>query len=994
MGRRLTMSSGFMTTMVPVSLSNGLWLLLVVNGQNVQVYAYDTTVTTGQPWIATTSYANVFAAGVANKKLNYEVIQEPNFTRIIFTTARHVPVQFTIASGKSTVTKTTGTNTLWNNIPTPPFLLGVGYQNFTAWVNGEVNTLTSLTKATAYYEISSLNTSKSYANATYTFSWAFVSWQWWAEAMKLDKAQITGSEVQGSSSQYVPVPQELLYDISPYVINKYPIHVYSSTAYDAKYTYLSPPTTSSNWAFSNGQGGSSGVSALPATPDFVAFGAAPTSPRTVLFTRGYKLPFQGGRGVNTNNTGQQTSNFFVQAFYSPYTWDRYLVVPPTEGGAGVGHTTMQAYYLRKLDYTVSTSTAATYGEGIYITFDATGTAAGALSYTGGGDVIFITDTCSKTMADNGWLGTGAQGTSTYNFQGTTYNLAPSLNEPFLASYSSGMPHPIFGISDYCNYYSGYFPDVVCAFQRRLAIGGMPHNPMQLVFSNIEDNHGVPGLYANNYQTAIEFEYDSTCAFDITLPSYADDRIIAMKEYADNLFVWTKYKTFRVFAADNGTVSFNTVKYATVAEIGCVNAQSAIIAGNTPIFISSDGVYSVVPDNTASGYSVQELSLKIRDFFLANNSTITAVGMLLYDAARKEVFVVTSCGHTMYGGELLIYSTVFDAWTRMSWLGQKHTFIMCGCVLYRDIVNPDVLFFSADISGTPDINLYKLHHTQNLDVLYRTLYASSPITIPYSNSSVTWTTVNGQLEYVFPTYYAVDSLRSKSLRLSPILSVEDCIVTLNGVRQTFGTQYVKTPFGIRLTSNPGAGLPLIVYPGWNYNGTVYAPVVVIQNGVLHYPTEFTVDVAASSITFNGSFSPSVGVIIDICSVYNTWVMSPGLTLDTLKTKNAAHYLGYFDNRNTYVSGQRFNVNLAILFDDTYGGVTNEELYGDYETLLAQSDLYGEQQYKPYARVMVPLMGSGYVLNAVHYINSPCTFKLVGYELQVPQTNRQQFSDEEG
>ncbi|HEY9662044.1 MAG TPA: hypothetical protein V6C65_26620 [Allocoleopsis sp.] len=163
--------------------------------------------------------------------------------------------------------------------------------------------------------------------------------------------------------------------------------------------------------------------------------------------------------------------------------------------------------------------------------------------------------------------------------------------------------------------------------------------------------------------------------------------------------------------------------------------------------------------------------------------------------------------------------------------------------------------------------------------------------------------------------------------------------------------------------------------------------------MHYPSEFSVNLGASTITFNGSWTPA-SAAIDICMVYGCWVSSPGLTLDTMKTKNAAHYIGYFDNRNIIVTSQKFNVNLAILFDDTYSGTTNEELYGDYETLLAQSDMYGEQQYKPYARVMVPLLGSGYVLNAYHYLNSPCTFKLVGYELQLAQTQRQLFSDEEG
>lgn len=992
MGRSLTTTFNYVSTLIPIACSNGNHIIIAVNGANIQVYAYDSVITTGQPWITTITFNNVFNTTVQSKRLNHQVIQEKDFTKVILTNSRHVPIQLVITSGKTTVTKSNGTNGVWTSIPTPPQVLGLANTNFIAWVNGAVNTVSAYTKASAGYTNASFTTSTSYANGTYTFAWTAVSWQWWAEALKLDKAQVTSTEVQGTSTQYVPVPQDLLYDISPYTSNRFPMFVYNTSAFDAKHTYTNPPTTSSQWTWSTGAGGSSGVSQLPASPDWVAFGAAPTSPRTVLFTRGYKLPFQGGRGLHTFNAGSLQQNHSVISYYTPYIWDRQLTVPVSEGGAGTGHATMQAYYIRKVDFTVSTSNASTYGEGIYMTFDASGTPAGALSYTGGGDVMFVVDTCSKVMFDNGWLGSGAGGSGTYNYASHTFISSASNNEPMLAIYSTGIPHPIFGISDYCNYYLGYFPDVVSTFQRRVVLAGMPHNPMQIIFSNIEDNHAVPGLYCNNFQTALEYDYDTTCAFDITLPSYADDTIIAMREYADSLFVWTKYKLFRIYAGNSETIAFNTVKYATVAEIGCVNGQSAIVAGNTPIFMSSDGVYAVLPDNTASGYSVKELSINIRDFFLSNNSTITSVGMLLYDAARKELFVVTSAGHPMFGGELLVYNTVYEAWTRMSWLGQKHSYIHSGCVAYRDLVAPDVLFLTQMLNAA-SVNLIKLHHTENVDVLYRTVYSASPLSIPFNNSGVQWTTTNGTLNYNFPTYYAVDSTRSKSLRLSPVLSVEDCIVTLNGVRQTFGTQYTKTPYGIRLASNPGAGATLICYPGWNYNGTVYPPIVVIQSGVMHYPNEFSIDVAATTITFNGSFVPSVGVVIDVASVYNTWVLSPGLTLDTLKTKNAAHYLGYFDNRNTYVSGQRFNVNLAILFDDSFGGITSEELFGDYETLLAQSDLYGEQQYKPYARVMVPLMGSGYVLNAVHYVNSPCTFKMIGYELQVPQTNRQLFSYEE-
>jgi hypothetical protein len=500
------------------------------------------------------------------------------------------------------------------------------------------------------------------------------------------------------------------------------------------------------------------------------------------------------------------------------------------------------------------------------------------------------------------------------------------------------------------------------------------------------------VYYNNFQTTLEYEYDSTCGFDITLPSCADDTIVAMKEYADSLFVWTKYKLFRVYSTD-GVFGYDTVRYATVAEIGCVNGVSAVIAGNTPMFIAYDGVYGVFPDNTASGYSVKEVSIKIRDIFLANNSTINKTGMLMYDSARKELLCVLSCGHNYYGGELVVYSTLFDSWTRWSWYGQKNTYIQSGCVLYRDPVSPDVYVLSSYAQASGDLQLLKLHHTENVDVLYRTLYGGGgTVTINWS-ATVSWTTVNNQLNYLFPQNQSVSTYQSRSLRLNPVLSVEDCIVRINNVRKTFGVDYIKIPGGIRLLTNPGAGATLDCSPGWNYNGTVYYPVVCIQNGVMHYPNEFTVLNGGGTVSFNGSWTPT-STLLDVCWVYGAWVSTPGITLDTLKTKNAAHYLGYFDNRNTYVTNQRFNVNLAVLYDDTANGVTTEELYGDADALLSQSDLYTEQQFKPYSRVTVPLLGSGYVMNVLHYLNNPCTFKLVGYELQTPQTNRQLYSDEEG
>jgi hypothetical protein len=73
---------------------------------------------------------------------------------------------------------------------------------------------------------------------------------------------------------------------------------------------------------------------------------------------------------------------------------------------------------------------------------------------------------------------------------------------------------------------------------------------------------------------------------------------------------------------------------------------------------------------------------------------------------------------------------------------------------------------------------------------------------------------------------------------------------------------------------------------------------------------------------------------------------------------------------------------MLFNSEQDGYTDDEVYGASQLTWDETQLSlgaANQQYKPYARISVPIIGGGYTFQFVHFSNSINAFKFSGFQI---------------
>lgn len=981
--------------LIPLTTGSGRPFLLRRAGTGVGVEVKDDT----GAWNKALNIKSIFSSDADFTKFSWTKVQEALFDRVIFVGEGHVPIQISYVSATVNFTKP-GSGTSWSNIVTPVTFAGSTTGTLVVIVDGVVETVSGVTNTYNTKEnILAFSTGNSYPAADYTLELIFVSNQWWAESLIIPGDQFVQTVVQGVSTSYIAVPSILLNGIESYTDYKYPLLPMSSTAYDAVFTFANIPTTSSQYAYSDGSTADGTTRPRP-SPYYIAFGAAPATARNVVLSRGYLLPFNGGL------ISQDTGDLDVVPYRGTNEFVRYTTAPPSEGGAGVGNSI--GYHLRNdTAYAVATSTATTRVSR-YISLDATNTANGGLLKVAADDTYIIVSTDETTLENAGYLGTNSSSTSIPSYIKSLGREAPVT--PF-----TNYAYPIAGISHFANYNLGWFPTVIASFQGRLVLGGFTGNPLTLVFSNPYDSD-LPGYFCNNFDT-IYSVVSPVSPFDIKLPGGTDDKITAMIEFNDSLFVFTKYKIYRVH--NNGNiVDFSNVKYTLVSNVGCLNSVSVVLTDRYPVFLAPSGVYALVPSDTSSGYDIQEVSAKVRNLVRSNSAELASTGFLLFDAGRSELYVaLSSPSVTNRCGIMLVYNTQLNVWFKYTRLGGTGFGAYTGAVVYdsRPGVTdpyPSVMFLTYyDITSfnpyTPDIDevaLIEMNHECPFDV-HVTL--TTGITLPYTTNmhklEATATTITDLREFD-PNSFS--EFGDAAFTMSPILNYEDVYVTLDGVEQTFGTDYVKTLNGsIYFTSAPAQFLSVVLQPRMRYEGSTYHPVGIRINGKCLMPDEYEVSLNGNYYRID-SITPSVdgNDTVEIGYIFPSWYVTPTFNRETLAVKKVKNYIGYFQNDisdfwvhyDTYPSasdvGYRktpLSVNLAVLFSNEGEGLLQEELYNE----AFPTDQPLNQQRKKYCRITVPIIGLGYNYSVVHHNYSPTTFKLAGYEIDVVRKQGKGYSRSE-
>lgn len=964
--------------LIPYTTSTGRLIFFTRELDSINIFTQDID----NSWFVTAMIA--FGTNGPNNRVSWTILKEPVFDRIILVRFGGVPIQITIGAGRGSHTRV-GTGTSWS-VLLPVYTSESNTYLF--FINGKLESSTTPTFSySASGHTATFTSTNSYAAGTYSFEWVQISWQWWAEALMLTGNQIVSSVIQGTSTNNVAVPPALLRNIQPIKTNDgwYPLSPRKSTQYDDILTYNINPTTTSQFVFSAGTGSSTTLVRPTPSPYYISIGGSLTAARGLYIVRGYNPPFYGGAGFSLDNGGIE-----VMSLYSQETWTRYNVIPPSGGGAGVG-TTKWGYHLNDKNFSFMT-TVSTGRHPAFIMLTDTSTANGGIGFQQD-DTYIITDVNAPTtgLEANGFV-------SNTNVEQTVMRWNNSLVDTQLAV-RRGAAYPIGGLYNYCDYQFGSFPSVVSKVQGRVALGGFLRQPLTIAFSNAYDSV-TPGYFNNVFQPEYE-EPSETSSFDLTLPGGGDDFITAMLEFADNLFVFTRYRTYRIHGGGQ-PINYATVQYAPVAEVGAANSWCVASTNQFPVVLNGSGVYAIVPSDTSAGYAVQELSGKIRNYIRTHNTTLGDVGFLIYDPGRNELYAGLSDNvHSDRIGELLVLNMDLGAWYRYTERGGTGFHAWGGAIAQRSAGQPEVYMMihptwnSTNVQGVVRMNwghFFDQHNTI-------TYSGTFPINTEIDVMRATITTSNNVLEYD-PNQPSFDQ---RGVRLSPILDYQDCVVSLNGVTLTFGTEYVKTAQGtILLTTNPGAGQTLVIEPRNRYEGGFYFPIglVRVSDEKLFTHNNYTIDVSSNKYRITGiTPTPTVGDQFYVGTTYPSWHFTPTFNRNTLHYKRLKHYISYYQNDLTNVMQlantsdtsligtrkTRLNANISVLFSNEQTGVTQTEVYND-----PIPTVYPNQQRKQYSRIIIPIVGGGYNVQVVHHSRSSATFKLSGYELDMTRKQGKGYS----
>lgn len=976
---------------IPIQTASGRPLLLIRENYTITVMGLQDD----GSWVEMLNMSNVFGSKVnevSEYTFDYIIQYEPLYTRVILVHPNQIPVQISIVSTHLPTFSKGSTSATWS-VPNLP----VGFasaNNASAYVRLFVNGTYSAAQSGAMTSpladgavTLGFQTPSVYNSGTYDLEVLYFGYQHWCESLFLGGEQLHASVVQGVNTKTVSIPSSLLSAIAPYSGIAPPIRAYTTTGYDALFGIAAIPLSASQYVWTDGAI-ADGVSSPSRGYGFLSFGGVPAATRSVSIVRGYKLPFQGNQGASWVAANTQVYSDLARS-----DWQRYAVSPPTEGGAGVG--TIRGYTLRGgSDYLVKTTLLGRTQN--FITLDANSTINGGLSLVSAAERYWIMDVDNNTLANSGYAGTNI---NWYMIAGI-FSVPQSIIS-ISAAYAPDYPpvpypgafFPAPGISWYADYKRGSFPSCISTLQGRTALAGFRDLPLTIVISNPYDTDSA-GLFANNFDTVYTLPSEVS-PFDITLPGKDNDSITDMVEYNDSLFVFTKFRIFRIHA-QGALVNTSNARYSLVAEIGVQNNRSVAVTDDYPVFLSTAGVFALVPDDTSAGYSVQELSVKVRNFFQTHNDTIRDVGFILYDSGRNELYVGTSDNTKRDRcGILMVFNLRLQAWYPFTIAGGVSFQAYWAGLLWdnrynTEVIEPKVIFTQYATSNDDDYMQVVQMNEEDVpvDMVEKVTWTANPVNSRLPALQISQSIITDCREYD-PTN--IELYGENVFRMCPIRDLQDVVVTIDGVTQVFGTDYVKTERGTLFFPTAPTGTTLTATYQSTCGGTLYHPVTVFNEttGQLYQFDEITVEINSGKYRVTIPDGVTSGDSIWICYSFPSWYTTPTFNASTLKVKRIKEYIGYYHNSvskiigitDAYATadkiGQRLaplNVNIGVLFSNEFEGLLQYDLYTDLSP-----DTYPNQQLKNYSRISVPIIGNGYNIQIVHHNNTPSTFKLAGYEI---------------
>jgi hypothetical protein len=965
----LTDASG--TTLIPVAYKNGQTGLIAKEQTSLVVYAYE-----NNALIPVMTKSNVWSSKAAGVRCDFVMTSEVE-PRIIMTTGVNVPIQVSLVEHSGSAT-TPGSYAFSDDR-----FAQIAATNILYYRNG-------VRVASGF--------SVSYSGGTTTLTHGsiapsdlidivFITWQWWSESIKMEGDQIHQHTTRFHVSvddQNVKISTRITQGVQEAFYGFYGIEVLKSTNYNDPFTFKFDfkPTASTEWNHSQG-GRYDKAIADPITPGlaYVTFGdvkpyagSTPSAPDAVHFLRSVKLTFRGGQGQSANKLLVYVNNRLYTQNTNPTAASGTPSSSPT-------------YYLRDAAWSTTITNPTTVGA--YVSFTATN----PVGMSPESVVEIINAEVDVTV-----VGTAALSERT--------------------DFKDGSIFAAYGLGVVADYSRGSFPRTVTIYQGRIVFGGFPSNPMMVLMSNVLDSTRA-GTFYNNYQTSLERGL-STDAVDVLIANTIDDLITGLIEYQNNLFVFTRKAIYRIHGGQTGTITPTNTFLNYIAALGAVNPLSVIKVDKTVLFLSSSGVYDITPTVEAGDYTAGERSIKIRNLLSSVNTPYNeGTAWMMYDSLNEDVYVSVSGVNQPYVSDhLYVYSTIRGAWTEYSTTGGVwHSFHGALLVSSSNQVTPIIAstkYISFSTAPT-NIEYLRLRSAYYFDqVTHYTVSGSSAFEIVthIPVRKLTYTTKAWKMEY--PT--AIEETGDgRGFRILDVTSIQDCEVYLNGSKLVFGDDWVKTHKStVYLLTLPGDGNTLTIEQRAQDN--TY-PVVVYRDKVkLAQGVDYTVSEDVTSGCYKLTFASGVnGAILTYGSLYPSYHKSPLFLRESLhKLKNLTHYIGYFDNtigQDVYTdhdvnaaSFQNYeeiigrykvllNFNLVFIYEELDEGFSTADVYGfsDIYWDVASFDITpSSRQYKRFARMVEPIIGTSYAFQSMIWAFSDTAFDLVGYQITTSSKSKSSLS----
>lgn len=936
---------------------------------------------------------NVWSSAAENIRANF--VRTTELTpRVIMTTGVNQPVQVTFYE-QQRIASATSSNFVFNNAQT--------YQNATlsntvVYKNRQRVTPTGI----SYAPSGNLTLTGVSVAPGDVIDIVMVLWQHIVEAIYLEGKRISQQVTRFNvtkTDQNVAIPEELRWDFIanyPGIPFLYGYRVYKSDQKGDAYVYSTDlkPASSNQYVHGNGavyddaDGG-----AVTPSPLFVTFGdilgtpSTPADPKEILIARRFDLtrylnggvPITAGKikvyldGVQTN---QQTDSMAIGAYGD------YQLLNQSGG------------------FIADTTTAARI-----INFEA-------------GDKIGIAYTSQVEIIN-----------TTTEYIGTAANSTVS-------NLVDGGCEPQYGLGLFADYYSGSFPRNVAIYENRLVYSGFPANPLRIAFSEVGDSY-IPLRPYRLFQ----IDQAHTLAndpLDIPLQGRADDFITGLVTWQRSLFVFSRQAVYRISGSESGFTNVSK-SVRLISTNGLVNAFSVTVTDKAILYLSDAGVYDLILGIDSEDFTANEKSIKIRKVFgVTTLVDREPLAWLSYDSVNQKVYLglpIEELDFTSF--KLFVYHVFREAWTEYQTVGGWNTFY--GSV-YSDITQGSAFLLSAvgyrDGTDAPVNRVFlKTEHDRYIDFADSRVSNGTRVTYDLSFEQRILENITRDKVYDYPVSVETSN-DNKGFYMLPVQSIKDIEVEIEtapssgAFRRLGDDEFVKRPNGyIFLRDNPGGNRiirirsrvpmtdsePTRAYYGITEPLERHEPVAVyVDNIFKYYGSDYNVGLSEAGIyQVTLANAPNTNAVIEYGQLYQTFYLSPALTLQTFTALKRAKFIYvYFDNEDgmdIYTVGdinggsgqvaeeivgqykQRLNASIAIKFESDFDGDVSYDLY-DFASLVFDDALFdifpSTNQFRRYVLFKESLLGIGYSYQLAVWSFDETMFKLSAYQIS-PSVHAERF-----